>query len=172
MSGTKKYRQIVDADDRLIGHKWAEEFDPEKDIWRVSALWLRNAKKEVLIAQRSYNKKNSGGLWGPAVAGTLEYDETYEQNIVKEITEEIGLIDLELVKGKKYFFSSDNRNYFGMYFYGLCDKPEKDFVLEDEVAAVTWVSEGWLRKDASRHPEKYITAMVKNLDEIMNDCRE
>lgn len=171
MSGTGKYRQIVDADDKLIGHKWKEEFDPEKDIYRVSALWLRNSKGEVLLAQRSQKKKNGGGLWGPAVAGTLEYDETYEQNIVKEIQEEIGLTELELKSGKKRYIDADNRKYFCMYFYGVCDKLANDFVLEDEVAAVTWVSEKQLLADTVEHSEKYVQGMVENIYEIMEDCR-
>ena len=172
MSGTGKYRQIVDENDNLIGHKWKEEFDPTKDIWRTSALWLRNSNGEVLLAQRGLKKRNGGGLWGPAVAGTLEYDETYEDNIVKEIAEEIGLTGLKLKRGKKRLFDAGDRRYFCTYFYGTSNKPVEAFVLEERaVEAVKWVSEEWLLDDIVCHSDMYVGGMADNIQGIMNDCR-
>lgn len=172
MSGTGKYRQIVDENDNLIGHKWKEEFDPVRDIYRVSALWLRNSNQEVLLAQRGSKKKNGGGQWGPAVAGTLEYNETYEDNIVKEISEEIGLSGLKLQRGVKRYIEADGRKYFCTYFYGTSNKPAEAFILEERaVEAVKWVSEEWLLDDMLRHPDVYVGGLADNLHGIMNDCR-
>lgn len=172
MSGTGKYRQIVDEYDQLIGHKWKEEFDPANDTYRVSALWLRNSNGEILLAQRGLAKKNGGGLWGPAVAGTLEYDETYEQNIVKEISEEIGLRGLGLRRGTKRYIEAEGRRYFCVYFYAVTNIPVEQFVLEEgAVQAVKWVSEEWLLDDVSRHPGLYVPGMADNIRSIMNDCR-
>lgn len=172
MSGTGKYRQIVDENDNLIGHKWKEEFDPEQDIYRVSALWLRNLKGQVLLAQRGLKKKNGGGQWGPAVAGTLEYDETYEDNIIKEISEEIGLRGLTLQRGTKRYIEADGRKYFCVYFYGVSDIAVDVFVLEEGlVETVRWVSEEWLADDILRHPDAYVGGMADNIQGIMNHCR-
>jgi isopentenyl-diphosphate delta-isomerase len=172
MSGTRKYLQIVDENDTLIGHKTDGEFDPTSDIYRVSALWLRNSKGEVLLAQRAHSKRNGGGLWGPAVAGTIENNESYKDNIVKEMNEEIGLHDIALTEGKKRLVHASGRRYFCVYFYGFCNLPEESFVLEDEVAAVKWVGEDWLTKDITQNPTNYVEGLAINLDGIMNDCRE
>lgn len=172
MSAASKYLQIVDENDTLTGHKTDGEFDPTSDIYRVSALWLRNSKGEVLLAQRAHSKKNGGGLWGPAVAGTIENDESYKDNIVKEMNEEIGLKDIALTEGKKRLVHATGRRYFCVYFYGHCNLPEESFVLEDEVAAVKWVSEDWLTKDSTQNPTHYVEGLAINLDGIMNDCRE
>lgn len=171
MSGTGKYRQIVDENDNLVGHTWKEEFDPVCDIYRVAALWLRNANGEVLLAQRAFKKKNGGGKWGPATAGTLEYDETYDDNIRKEIAEEIGLSDVVLMRGAKRYVEADGRKYFCTYFYANSELPAESFVLEDEVEAVKWVSEAWLKEDVKLHPDLYVQGLINNLDGIMNDCR-
>ena len=171
MIETDKYRQIVDENDSLLGHKWEAEFNPDADIYRVASLWLRNGKGDVLIAQRSPKKKNAGGLWGPAVSGTLEYDETYEDNIEKEIREEIGLTGLVLQRGKKRFIDGDNRKFYCVYFYGVSDKPAEDFVLEDAVHAVKWVQESWLREHTQLYPELYVNTMAAILDDVMEDCR-
>jgi isopentenyldiphosphate isomerase len=76
---------IVDESDNVIGAKIRSDILPD-DIYRVSCLWLRNPSGEVLLAQRSFDKKNDPGRWGPAVAGTVSENETYEENIRKEIS--------------------------------------------------------------------------------------
>lgn len=81
---------IVDENDTIIGHKNRDSME-DGDMYRVSALWIQNSKGDILLAQRSFDKRNDPGKWGPAVAGTVEEGETYESNIIKEAEEEIGL---------------------------------------------------------------------------------
>lgn len=111
-----KYRQIVDEHDQYICNKYEEDVDFSRDIYRVSCLWLQNSRKEILIAQRALHK-NHGGLWSPSVAGTVEYDETYLDNIIKETEEEIGLKDIDFREGPKLFVDS-KRRHFTQYFFG------------------------------------------------------
>lgn len=170
MHGLGKHRQIVDENDQLIGHKWRDEFDSEHDIYRVSALWLTNSAGQILLAQRSPKKKNGGGLWEAAVAGTLEDDETYEQNIVKETEEEIGLTGLEITHSQKIFYDTP-RKFFCMFFYAVVDQEQGDFKLEDEVAAVQWVEPEWLKKDVVQNPQLYVPGLGKNLETIMKGVR-
>lgn len=75
--------QVVNDSDEVIGHKFRNDIDFVKDIYRVAALWLTNSQGQVLIAQRLLTKDKDPGKWGPAAAGTLEKDETYESNIYK-----------------------------------------------------------------------------------------
>ncbi len=86
---------IVDSNDNPIGakHRQDKQYD---DIYRVAALWLTDSiTGDVLLAQRKWTKKNNPGKWAAAVSGTVEPNETYEINIVKEIEEEIGLTAME-----------------------------------------------------------------------------
>src|SRR3989338_11488629 len=105
---------IVNENDEIIGFKKRGTLKPE-DIYRVSALWIENSKGEVLLAQRSFSKKHHPGLWGPAVAGTNEEGETYEENIIKEAEEEVGLKDIHLKKWFKKRTSTDY-NHFTQFF--------------------------------------------------------
>ncbi len=171
MSGNGKNRQIVDKNDNLIGHKSKEEFDPSCDIYRATGLWLRNSKGEVLLAQRSPKKANSGGKWGPAVGGTVENDETYEDNIIKEAQEEIGLSGVKFTPGKKYYIEAAGRKFFATYFYATIDREAEYFELEDAVEAVKWVDESWLLGDILQHRDIYLPGMVENIDDIIGDCR-
>ena len=105
---------IVNEQDELIEYKDMND-RKEDEIIRVAALWLINEKSEILLAQRSLNKKRDPGCWGPAVAGTVEEGETYESNIIKEAEEEIGLKDLKPtleIKNRR----SSSHEYFGQWF--------------------------------------------------------
>jgi len=154
---------IVDENDQPIGLKLRDQLDFKKDIYRVSALWLTNSRGQVLIAQRSLQKKNNPGKWGPAVAGTVEEDETYESNIEKECEEEIGLTGVELVLSHKFKMPDDApRRYFCQYFTATVDRPAESFVLQpEEVDAVKWVEPGGLRTDIDKHPDKYVNGVKR-----------
>lgn len=93
--------QIVNENDEYIGAKERSEIDHGTDIYRVSALWLINSLGQVLLAKRAATKDHSPGKWGPAVAGTVEESETYDENIRKEAKEEIGLVDANVTRSKK-----------------------------------------------------------------------
>jgi len=103
-------RIIVDKNDRVIGAKESQDIDFLNEIYRVSALWLWNSSGEVLVAQRKKSKGNDAGKWGPSVAGTVEEGESYEQNIVKEVEEEIGVRGVEISLDKKHFVSSKEKS--------------------------------------------------------------
>ncbi len=130
---------IVDENDTIIGHK-PRELVEQADIYRVSALWLKNTKGEFLLAQRSMNKKNDPGKWGPAVAGTVEKGETYEQNIIREAIEELGLEGVTFSLGPK-LRKIGIHNHFTQWFLLTVDKKISDFrIQEEEVESINWFS--------------------------------
>jgi len=86
---------IVDENDNPIGLKERGTLDYDKDIYRVSALWITNSKGQILIARRALTKKQNPGKWGPGVAGTIDEGETYDSNIIKEAKEELGLQNIK-----------------------------------------------------------------------------
>lgn len=160
-------RVIVDSSDTVIGAKSKDEIDFSVDIYRVSALWVKNSDNELLIAQRSLNNTNGAGLWGPSVAGTVEQGESYEQNIYKEAFEEIGLDGVEFTECFKAF-SDGSRKYFCTVYLGTVSKEQKFVIQEDEVNALEWVHYDALMKDARLNPEKYLATMEKRLRDIKN----
>lgn len=128
-------------------------------IYRVSALWLTNPAGEILLAQRHPHMSNSGGLWGPAAAGTVEIGETYLDNITKEAAEEIGVTGIKFREGPKVFIESEGngRTYFCQWYFATIDRPANRFQLEaDEVSAVRWMSPADLRTDIQARPEIYL----------------
>ena len=152
-------RQIVNANDKVIALKDRADIDYAVDIYRVAALWITNSKGDVLLAQRSKNIHNDAGLWGPAVAGTVEEGETYESNIYKEAEEEIGLRGTQFAKGPKVFVEG-SRSYFCQAFTAIVDQDADLFELQvDEVEAVRWFPIQELIRDVQDNPQNYVEKM-------------
>lgn len=85
---------VVNHNDDIIWYKARKDITHE-DIYRVSACWIKDKEWNILLAQRSFTKKHNPGKRWPAVAGTVQQDETYLQNIIKEIKEEVNIDAIE-----------------------------------------------------------------------------
>ena len=93
---------IVNEIDEVIEYKKRDELAP-LDIYRVSALWITNSHGEILLAKRHHTKDHHPGKWDPAVSGTVEKKRggTYDENIIKETEEEIGIKGVKFEVGPK-----------------------------------------------------------------------
>jgi len=154
---------IVNKNDEIIGYKERGTLN-QSDIYRVSALWIQNSKGEMLLAQRSFNKKHNPGQWGPAVAGTNDEGESYKSNIIKEAEEEIGLKNYHLKKAF-YEFIDGEYKYFVQWFFALVDKEVKEFTIqEEEVEKIKWFSKEELTNEFKSSPEKFLKNMKQIFD--------
>ena len=100
-------------------------------------------------------------MWGPGVAGTVDEDETYDDNIVKEIREEIGLeISIsQLKRGPKIRIENNPNGYFGQWYLYSMDKDAEDFVIQkDEVVQVKWFSPDELKEAIRTRPDEFTYA--------------
>ena len=159
---------VVDESDKVIGIKLRDDILPT-DLYRVSALWMTNSNGQVLMAQRSFTKKVNPGVWGPAVAGTIEEGEDYDTNIIKEIEEEIGLkLSLkQLTKGPKIKIKGA-RNYFVQWYLYQADINVRDLtVSRDEVADIAWYDADEILRTLRESPEKLTPAARQWLPQLL-----
>jgi len=145
---------IVDEQDNVLGEKKREEIT-SSDIYRVSALWITNARGGILLAKRALSKKHDPGKWGPAVAGTVEAGESYLENIIKEAREELGLDNIKPTIGPKVKIVGEH-SFFGQWFALSVDEEQKFVVQPEEVAEIRWFSPTELRKHLDDSPEDFI----------------
>ena len=164
---------VVDEKDNVIGSKERDDRN-EKDIVRVSGIFVFNSKKETLIAQRALDKVFNPGKWGPAAAGTLEEGETYLSNIVKETEEEIGvkINEKDLTLGPYEFVDSSHR-YFRQMYYTKLDLPIFKFkVQKEEVNGLRWIGTEELREWLATSPNDFTESspkLMKELIDFLND---
>lgn len=150
---------VVDDADQIIDHVPRNIADEKGLRYRITGIWIENPKGDVLIAQRGLTKRNSPGLWGPAAAGTVEKDQSYLENALQEIDEELGIKleakDLQLIEYRPAQNSGHKR--FMTTFRAVVDLPIEEIKFGyPEVNAVKWINKVELFKDIKQHPEKYI----------------
>ncbi|MDZ4256881.1 MAG: NUDIX hydrolase [archaeon] len=144
----------MDENDSILEYKEHSLLKPN-DIYRVSSLWVSNSKGHLLFAQRALSKKRDPGKWGPAVAGTVEKGETYEENIYKEAEEEIGLRGVLFQKGPKNRIRG-NHQYFCQLFLVSLDQDIGEFHPGKEVEALRWFSKKELLDGLKKNPSFFI----------------
>jgi isopentenyl-diphosphate delta-isomerase len=159
---------VVDENDTIIWYKSKEDIDPIKEYYRVSWLRLTNSKGQILIAQRAFTKKNDPGKRWPAVAGTIEKGESYEDNIIKEIEEELWLTGISVTLWPKTEKEEvEKYHYFWQWFFATVNKNISEFrIQKEEVAAIKWISPEELKKDIRIHPERYLRNMKEHLEKF------
>lgn len=153
---------VVDENDNIIRLKERNEIT-NKDIYRVSVLWVRNSKDQVLIAQRALNKSHDPGKWQPAVAGTVEEGESYEENIIKESKEELGLnlTTRDIILGPKLFLrDASGWLFFCQLFIHTTSRDIDDFNLQrDEVIRVQWIEKSELDRKLRETPKDFVDSL-------------
>lgn len=158
--------QIVDNQDRPIGVKERGTLDDKRDIYRLSALWLTNSRGQTLIAKRSATKRNDPGKWGPAVVGTIDEGETYEENIYKEAMEEIGLEGVKFVQGPKIRVHRP-KNYFCQWYLVTLDRSIERFTMQaDEVDSLVWIDTVQMKQELKTNLEKYVPSMPQTIRDL------
>lgn len=158
---------VVDENDNIIWYKAKDDIDPIHEYYRVSALRVTNSQWEILIAQRAFTKSHNPGQRWPAVAGTIEKWENYEDNIIKEAEEELWISGISIKKWPKYKIEWE-RHYFWQRFFANIDKEISQFTIQkDEVEAIKWISPEVLIKDIELYPQKYLKTMKQHVTEFV-----
>lgn len=100
-------------------------------------MWIINSKGQILLQKRSANKKSNPNMWAMC-AGHIQTCETYEEAVIRETREEVGLrLEkkdfkplIDLIAGPKIYKG----------YYTLCDWAIQNFKKqESEVAELKWI---------------------------------
>lgn len=150
---------LVDKDDVIIGSKWRNELS-DNDCWRVVSIWITDFNQNILIQQRSLNKKVGPGIWSAACEGTIELNDIPVDTAVRELAEEVGLKikPEDLVATTKIHYKDPQFGWRIKYGYTLVidHMDESKFKLqEEEVSQVKWMTKKELDEFHSKSPRKF-----------------
>lgn len=157
---------IVNDQDEVVGHKQREQIDPQNDIFRTASLWITNPQGDVLLAQRKLDKKVEPGRWGEAVGGTVENDDSYEETVIREAQEELGLTNFNLQPGPKQLVTEPYK-YFVQWFTTVVNLDISEFKIQtEEVEQIAWIPKAQLLSELNSNPDKYIAPMADIVDAL------
>jgi len=88
---SEEYIDIIDKNNNVIDRVPRSEMRKKNLRYRVSAVFVFNSRGEVLITKRTKTKDVYPGLY-EIPGGALSSGESYEQNVIRELREELGII--------------------------------------------------------------------------------
>lgn len=144
---------------------------------KVALIWLINEKDEVLLARRASHLDTDAGVWGPSVSGGVDEGETYQETVVREAQEEIGLTPGTFspihLFDEAYDHEDGKGREFGVFYARVDSSVIDKLALEpDEVAEVRWATIDVLEDELSQKPETIIISSATTLwDNIVSSLR-
>ena len=143
---------FVDAKDHVIGSGSKKEARTNGIAHRIARIFIFNSQGELLIQQRAPNV-DSPNKWDQSAGGHVDTGEDYLTAAIRELEEELGIADCNLVEiGKFYTETRDGDETvkrFNMIYAGRYDG-EVHFD-EHEVSTVKWIQtdelESWMKEE-------------------------
>ena len=98
---------IVDEEGRVVGAATRGEcHNGSKLLHPVVHLHVFNSRGEVYLQKRPEWKDIQPGKWDTSVGGHIDYGETPEEALIREVGEELGITDFVPERVGKYVFES------------------------------------------------------------------
>lgn len=118
--------------------------------------FIVNDKREILLLKRSQNAKNEKGKW-EAPGGAVEFGETLEQAVRREMKEELG-IEIDILKqwtAKDHIIPEDKQHWVPTTFLVKLSKGDAPKIMEPHKHDAI----GWFAMDNFPSPLSVITQM-------------
>ena len=143
-------------------------------VHKEVVIYIINDKKQVLLQKRSANKKYYPNKWALCTGHVEEFDKSYKDAAIREISEEVGMkvTKKELYKlGQRRWVSNNNNTHSTYYYYVVINKKESDFIIqEEELSEVKWYNIDKVVSMAIRKDDNIIfTDMMLKCIEILKN---
>ncbi len=133
----KEQLAIVDKNDNLIGKGTWDDVRNKNLAHRATGILVFNKKGELLVHRRSRNFNFYPRAYSICIGGGVGYNETYEENAVRELEEETGIKGAKLKFLFKDYYETENSKVCLKIYECLWDGKLK--IQEEELEDVEWM---------------------------------
>ena len=149
------YVTLVDEDDQVVGKKLIDSVT-EKDITRVTGLWIESSRGEVLLAKRPMDKRRDSNRWAPAVTTMIYEQESYLAAIKEAAENEIGLSGMVFEESLKLRVTGESNFYCQLYYLKADLEIDKLKLNKNEVQTLEWKSKEQIRAEYTENPQFFV----------------
>ena len=104
---SQEYFPLVNEEGKTIGKATRKECHRgSKMLHPVVHLHIFNDNGDLYLQKRSMRKDIQPGKWDTAVGGHIDYGESVEEALRREVREELGVTDFSPIKISSYLFES------------------------------------------------------------------
>ncbi len=135
----------VDEHDNPIGPIGRDDSRRTGARYRIVRVSVEDINGNVLLQKRVDTKKTYPGCWDTSAGGNVSYGESYDDAAARELSEEVGIKDVDLQE-VAYFYSevvdpADNKmNRFTKVYQAVVPRGITVTPQSDEVAELVWVT--------------------------------
>lgn len=155
MTNLEDFVMAVDENDNDLGVVTRAQAHANGVLHRISVVYLIDNKRNILIQERVDGRRDHSS------AGHVDVGESYIESAKRELFEELGVADVELVKIAKGFSEEQNdvkgthiRHIFEVFVTNA--KPVK--LLETEVKNSFWADPEMILEDMNMHLDQDLYA--------------
>ena len=129
---------VVDANDRVVGVRTRGEIHRLGLMHRSVHILVFNRNDELFIQKRSMSKDNNPGLWDSSAAGHLDRGEDYLDCATRELTEELGIVEVSPLEALFRLSASQQTGMEHCTVY-RCINDGPFQLQEEEIDEGTWI---------------------------------
>lgn len=162
---------VVNNNDEVIGSAPMEEVLADGLIYRIVLIAVIDEQGRLLLQKRNQDVKFFPGLWDISAAGHVDAGEDYVQTARRELYEELGLKNVDLLHLETYRTDIEYQGRVLHRFAGLFQvktSSKTEFRIElDELSEVKWFSPEEIQELYQSSPESIVSDVVKNLNKYL-----
>ena len=159
MAGTEDIFDIVNERDEVIGRAPRSEVHARGLLHRAVHVLVFNSRGEVFLQKRSMKKDRQPGVWDSSCSGLVDSGEDYDQTVLRELEEEIGLV-LNSPPARLFKIDACTDTDAEFVWVYQCNS-EGPFQLEpDEIEAGDWFAPERVSRWIQERPGDFATAFV------------
>ncbi len=165
---------LVNADDEPIGHdNKAVCHDGHGILHRAFSLFVFNSRGELLLQQRSQDKRLWPGYWANTCCSHPRLGEDMEQATARRLDEEMGMrCDMQYLY--KFRYQADYKDLGAEHelcwvYVGQTDEPVR--ANANEVEATRFVSAEALDAEIAAHPERFTPWLKMEWERLRGEFR-
>lgn len=153
---------IVDRKDNVIGATTKEEALSKGLIRRISRIFLIDENK-IYLQRRGPDMQLFPNTWDQSAGGHVDEGESYEEAAIRELSEELGIVDVKLQELGKFYleetFNGLQTYQFSTVFTASYNKQTLKFQRE-EVSGGKWFTIDEIDKNINANPEEFATGFL------------
>src|SRR3989338_6160745 len=113
----------VDEEDRLLGGVLRSELRARHLLGRGTYILLFNSAGQLCVHRRTLSKALYPGYWDVAAGGMVLEGESYAESAARELAEELGIEDAQLVEHAHFLYDAPESRLWCMAYSAVSDAP-------------------------------------------------
>lgn len=150
---------ILNDNDEPIGKASLQEIHEQGLLHRIVLVVISDPAGKILLQRRGPHVATNANRWDVSAAGHVDTGEAYEAAAVRELSEELGIDNLELTETAYYrtyaVVNGKKLNRFVKIYIATLPADTRFSINPEEVSEIRWFDLNELRTQLGKHPEEF-----------------